>query len=140
MKEKTGPQPVQASGEFLDELKRLRRHGRMGMLERDHWNVNFLRYSPRLWTKRELKNRIAWLQLQRGKLIAKGESLKDNDRKIAKYTRELFRRESVRNQAKERDERNGKRRRKRVAVKRKRIKMLTDQWLTESKAVRNLLK
>ena len=131
---------MRATGELLDELKNIRPHGRIGMLERDHWNVNFLRYSPRLWTKRELKNRITWLQGQRGKLIAKGESLKDNDRKIAKYTRELFRRESVKNQLKERDERNAKRRRKREAAKRKRIKMLTDQWLAEKKAIRKPLK
>jgi hypothetical protein len=86
--------------------------GRMGMRDRDHYGMEFQPIPLSEWTKRELRNRIAWLQKQRGQLIAKGESLVENNRELAKYMHELFRRESTESQAKEREEHNAKRRRK----------------------------
>jgi hypothetical protein len=122
----------------MDELRA--QCGRMGMRDSDHYGMEFQPIGLGEWTKRELWNRIAWLQKQRGQLIAKGETLVENNRKLAKYTRELFQRESERNQAKEREEYNAKRRRKRATVKRKRMNALADKWMDERKALRKLLK
>src|SRR5688500_2759821 len=138
----------------MDELRA--QCGRMGMRDSDHYGMEFQPIGLGEWTKRELWNRIAWLQKQRGQLIAKGETLVENNRKLAKYTRELFqrererkqaketgerkKRESKRNQAKEREEYNDKRRRKRETVKRKRMNALADKWMDERKALRKLLK
>jgi len=122
----------------MDELRA--QCGRMGMRDSDHYGMEFQPIGLGEWTKRELWNRIAWLQKQRGQLIAKGETLVENNRKLAKYTRELFQRESERNQAKEREEYNDKRRRKRETVKRKRMNALADKWMDERKALRKLLK
>ena len=114
--------------------------GRMGMRDSDHYGMEFRPIPLTEWTKRELRNRIGWLQKQRGQLIAKGQNLIENNRKLAKYTRELFRRESADSQTKEREEHNAKRRRKRATVKRKRMKALEDKWMDERKAKRKLLK
>jgi len=114
--------------------------GRMGMRDSDHYGMEFQPIPLSEWSKRELKNRIAWLQKQRGQLIVKRENLIENNRKLAKYTHELFRRESTESQAKEREEHNAKRRRKRAAVKRKRMKVLADRWMGERKAKRKLAK
>jgi hypothetical protein len=122
----------------MDELRA--QCGRIGMRDSDHYGMEFQPIALSEWTKRELRNRIAWLQKQRGLLIAKGETLVENNRKLAKYTRELFQRESEGNQAKEREEYNAKRRRKRATVKRKRMKALADKWMDERKAFRKLLK
>jgi hypothetical protein len=97
------------------------------MLERDF--DKFVPHPPHLWSKRELKNRIAYLRNQRGNLLGKPDNvqaLEKNRRKLAKYTKELFRRESGRNQKKEREEYNAKRRRARALAKRKRLKALAD--------------
>lgn len=114
--------------------------GRLGMRDSDHYGMEFQPIPLGEWTKRELRNRIAWLQKQRGQLIAKGETIVENNRKLAKYTRELFQRESEGNQAKEREEHNAKRRRKRAMAKRKRMKVLADRWMEERKAKRKLAK
>ena len=114
--------------------------GRMGMRDSDHYGMEFRPIPLTEWTKRELRNRIGWVQKQRGQLIAKGQNLIENNRKLAKYTRELFRRESADSQTKEREEHNAKRRRKRATVKRKRMKALEDKWMDERKAKRKLLK
>lgn len=114
--------------------------GRMGMRDSDHYGMEFRPIPLTEWTKRELRNRIGWLQKQRGQLIAKGQNLIENNRKLAKYTRELFRRESADSQTKEREEHNAKHRRKRAAIKRKRMKALEDKWIHERKAQRKLLK
>jgi hypothetical protein len=114
--------------------------GRMGMRDSDHYGMEFQPIPLSEWSKRELKNRIAWLQKQRGQLIAKKENLVENNRKLAKYTDELFRRESTASHAKEREEHNAKRRRKRATAKRKQMKALADKWVEERKAHRKLLK
>lgn len=114
--------------------------GRMGMRDSDHYGMEFRPIPLTEWTKRELRNRIGWLQKQRGQLIAKGQNLIENNRKLAKYTRELFKREGAESQTKEREEHNAKRRRKRATVKRKRMKALEDKWMDERKAKRKLLK
>jgi hypothetical protein len=110
--------------------------GRLGMLERDF--EKFVPHAARLWTKRELKNRIAYLKDQRRSLLGKPEKLQDlekNRRKLEKYTKELFRRESTRNQKKEREEYNAKRRRARAIAKRRRLKALADAaWARRRKA------
>lgn len=100
----------------MDELRA--QCGRIGMRDSDHYGMEFQPIPLTEWTKPELRNRIACLQKQRGQLIAKRESLVENNRKLAKYTRELFRRESTESQANERDGHNAKRRRKRVTAKR----------------------
>jgi hypothetical protein len=69
--------------------------GRMDMRDSDHYGMEFQPIPLSEWSKRELKNRIAWLQKQRGQLIAKKEKLIENNRKLAKYTHELFIRESM---------------------------------------------
>jgi len=127
------------------ELEKMRREirafaGRFGMLERDF--DKFVPHPPRRWTKRELKNRIAWLREQRGQLLGsdKTEEIAGNGSKLAMYTRELFRRESAKNQQKERDEYNAMRRWKRAVAKQKRRKALVDKWLKERKAKRKSMK
>src|SRR5205823_4820956 len=133
LKIKSGLQPVYPKGELKTALAELRTTGRIGMTEADHFSILFIPNSPRRWTKHEVLNRLAWLDKQRGKLIASGASLAENDRKVVKYTKELFRRENQKNQAKEQLERNAKRRRKRQMAKRKKTKALVDQWFVERK-------
>lgn len=122
----------------MDEIRA--QCGRIGMRDSDHYGMEFQPIPLSEWTKRELRNRIAWLQQQRGQLIAKGESLVKNNRKLSKYTRELFKRESAQNHAKDREEYNAKRRRKRATAKRKQMKALEDKWIEERKAKRKTLK
>ena len=144
-----------ASGKFLEDLKELRQHGRMGMCEADHFGTEFVRKPPRQWSKKELRNRIAWLRGEREKILGgdlplnritvkrfstKEEALAETDRKRAKYTRELFRRESARNQKAERLEFNAKRRRKRAAANAKRKKLLVDKWFASRQQSRKTLK
>ena len=122
-----------ATGELLTELEQMRKTGRIGMTDADHFGMVFVRTPPRQWSKKELRNRIAWLRGERGKILggqlplngatarhfqSKSEALSVTDRKLAKYKRELFRRESARNQTAERIEFNAKRRRKRAMAKR----------------------
>lgn len=133
-----------ATGELLTELERMRKTGRLGMTDADHFGTVFVRTPPRQWSKKELRNRIAWLRGERGKILggqltfngatarhfeSKSEALRVTDKKLAKYKRELFRRESARNQKAERVEFNAKRRRKRAVAKRKLQKTLVDVWI-----------
>jgi hypothetical protein len=122
----------------MDEIRE--KYGRIGMLDSDHYGTEFRPNPMNKWTKRELRNRIAWLQKQRGQLIAKRESLVENSRKLSKYTRELFKRESAKNQASEREEYNAKRRRRRATAKRKIRKALEDKWIEERNAARKCLR
>jgi hypothetical protein len=127
-KEREMPRGLEERAALERERKEIRETaGRVGMLERDL--EKFVPHPARLWSKRELKNRIAYLREQRGKLLGKPdkvEQLEKNRRKLAKYTKELFRRESGRNQKKEREAYNAKRRRARALAKRKRLKALAD--------------
>lgn len=144
-----------ATGELLETLKEWRIKRRMGMTEADHFGTVFVRTPPRHWSKKELRNRIAWLRGERGKILGgalpvnsasgrhfanKNEALQVTDRKLAKYKRELFRRESARNQKAEREEFNAKRRRKRAEAKRKVQKTLVDAWLARRQESRKSLK
>jgi len=144
-----------ATGEFLEELERMRKTGRMGMTDADHFGVVFVRTPPRHWSKKELRNRIAWLRGQRGKILggeltfnrvsaqpftSKSHALAETDKKLAKYTRELFRRESARNQKAAMIEFNAKRRRKRAAARVKRNKLMVDKWFAARQESRKALK
>lgn len=144
-----------AEGELLETLKEWRKTGRMGMNEADHFNTKFSPNSPKLWSKKELRSRITYLRKEREEIfsgvlpfdnirgkrhVSKEAALAENSRKRAKYTKELFRRESARNQKAEREEYNAKRRRKRAAAKRKMQKVLVDKWNADRRESRKLLK
>ena len=132
-----------ATGELLTTLQEWRKRRRLGMTDADHFGVVFIRTPARQWSKKELRNRIAWLRSERGKILggeltvngvtakrfaSKSEALSATDRKIAKYKKELFRRESARNQKAERLVFNAKRRYKRAMATRKTKKLLVDKW------------
>jgi hypothetical protein len=135
------PSGLEELGKSKQERQEIEKYGRIGMLQRDF--DKFIPHPARKWSKRELKNRIAWLKKERGRLLGRPEKAADLEKtkqKLARYTRELFRRESARNQKKERDEHNAKRRRARAAAKKKRLKALTDAWIEKRMVNRKTLK
>lgn len=114
--------------------------GRGGMRAGDYLDETFIPYPVERWTLKELKNRIAWLKRQRGRLLGKpGQegALAQNHAKLSRYTTELFKRYSVEGQKKTRDEFNRLRRSRRKIAKQRKIAALMRTW-KEKKLVERL--
>lgn len=114
--------------------------GRGGMRAGDCFAATFVMYPVYLWTLKELKNRIAWLKRERGRLLGKpnrkGELAK-NAAKLQKYTHELFKRYSPEGITKTRDEHNRLRRSRRKIAKQRKIAALMRTY-KEKKLVERL--